>query len=67
MKSPVAFRTDPFLVDRREAARLLCVCGNTIGNLVRRGELSSIKIGSRRLFDLSDLRRFIESRKGACH
>ena len=53
----------PFLVDRQEAGRLLGVCGNTIDNLRRRGELPSLKIASRRLFDVADLRRFIEARK----
>ncbi|MCE7974269.1 MAG: DNA-binding protein [Leptolyngbya sp. PLA1] len=52
------------LVDRREAGRLLGVCGNTIDNLRRRGELPSVKIAARRLFDVADLRRFIDARKG---
>lgn len=55
----------PFLVDRREAGRLLGVCGNTIDNLRRRGELPSIKIAARRLYDLADLRAYIDARKGA--
>lgn len=54
---------EPMLVDRREAGRLLGVCGNTIDNLRRRGELPSVKIAARRLFDVADLRRFIEARK----
>lgn len=53
----------PLLVDRREAGRLLGVCGNTIDNLRRRGELPSVKIAARRLFDVDDLRRFIDARK----
>lgn len=56
--------TAPLLVDRREAGRLLGVCGNTIDNLRRRGELPSVKIAARRLFDVADLRRFIDARKG---
>lgn len=54
----------PMLVDRRETARILCVCPNTITNLQRRGELIPVRIGTRVLFDVADLRRFIESRKG---
>jgi len=54
----------PMLVDRREAARLLGVSPGTIDNLRTRGELQSIKIGARRLFDLADLRKLIESCKG---
>lgn len=51
------------LVDRREAARLLGVSGGTIDNLRARGELPSLKIATRRLFDVADLRRFIDARK----
>ncbi len=54
----------PLLVDRREAGRLLGVSPGTIDNLRTRGELPSVKIAARRLFDLTDLRRLIESRKG---
>lgn len=57
--------TAPLLVDRREAGRLLGVCGNTIDNLRRRGELPSVKIATRRLFDRRDLIAFIDARKGA--
>jgi hypothetical protein len=53
----------PLLVDRREAGRLLGVSPGTIDNLRLRGELASVKLLSRRLFDVEDLRRFIESRK----
>jgi excisionase family DNA binding protein len=54
----------PLLVDRREAGRLLGVSPGTIDNLRTRGELPSVKLLSRRLFDVADLRRYIESRKG---
>ncbi len=52
------------LVDRREAGRLLGVSPGTIDNLRLRGELPSVKVRARRLFDVADLRRFIEARKG---
>ena len=51
------------LVDRLEAAQALGVSPGTIDNLRRRGELPSVKIGTRRLFDMADLRRFIDARK----
>lgn len=51
------------LIDRHEAARLLGVSPGTIDNLRTRGELPSIKIGTRRLYDVTDLNHFIESRK----
>lgn len=53
----------PLLVDRLEAARLLSVSPGTIDNMRKRGELSSIKLGARRLYDLADLRALIEARK----
>ena len=51
------------LVDRLNAAQALGVSPGTIDNLRRSGELPSVKIGTRRLFDMADLRRFIEERK----
>lgn len=51
------------LVDRLEAARLLGVGPTTIDNLRLSGELPSLKIAARRLFDVADIRRFIEARK----
>lgn len=59
------FSTTPLLVDRREAGRLLGVSPGTIDNLRTRGELPSLKLLSRRLFDVADLLRYIEARKGA--
>lgn len=54
----------PWLVDRREAARIMGVSPGTIDNLRLRGDLKSIKLMARRLFDVADLRRFIDARKG---
>lgn len=51
------------LINRQEAARLLGVSPGTIDNLRTQGELPSIKIGTRRLYDVTDLIYFIESRK----
>jgi excisionase family DNA binding protein len=51
------------LVDRLNAAQALGVSPGTIDNLRRSGELPSVKIGTRRLFDMADLRRFIDARK----
>jgi len=51
------------LVDRHEAARLLGVSPGTIDNLRARGELPSVKIAARRLYDLEDLRAYIAARK----
>lgn len=57
--------TPPLLVDRREAARLLGVSPGTVDNLRARGELPSLKLAARRLYDVADLRRFIERVKAA--
>lgn len=56
--------TAPMLVDRREAARLLGVSAGTIDNLRLRGELASVKLLARRLFDRRDLLALIDARKG---
>ncbi len=53
----------PLLVDRREAGRLLGVSPGTVDNLRTRGELPSLKIAARRLFDVADLRRYIDAQK----
>lgn len=53
----------PLLVDRREAARLLGVSPGSVDNLRNAGELPSVKLLSRRLFDVADLQRLIDSRK----
>lgn len=53
----------PRLTNRRGAGRYLAVCPRTIANMVRRGELAEVHIGSRRLYDIADLDRLIEERK----
>ena len=58
----------PLLVDEREARRLLGgVCAKTMYNLRRSGELRAVKIGSRIMYDMVDLRAFIDRQKGAGH
>ena len=64
MASDNNFTTEPMLIDRREAARLLGVSPGTIDNLRTRGELQSMKLGARRLFDVADLRKLIQVCKG---
>jgi hypothetical protein len=56
------------LVDEREARRLLGgLCTKTMYNLRRAGELPGVKIGTRTMYDVADLRRFIDRQKGAGH
>lgn len=56
--------TPPLLVDKLEAARLLSISPSTLETLWRSGELPSLKIGARRLYDVADLRAFIARKKG---
>lgn len=54
----------PLLVDESEARRLLGgLCAKTMYNLRRARELPGVKIGSRIMYDVADLRRFIDRAK----
>jgi hypothetical protein len=55
----------PMLVAEREAGRLLGVCPKTVFNLRKAGELTAVKIGTRTLYDVSDLKAFIARQKSA--
>jgi hypothetical protein len=58
----------PMLIPEREARRLLGgLCAKTMYNLRRDGLLPAVKIGSRTMYDVADLRRFIDRQKGAGH
>ena len=58
----------PLLVDEREARRLLGgLCAKTMYNLRRSGDLGGVKIGTRIMYDVADLRAFIQRQKGAGH
>jgi helix-turn-helix protein len=58
----------PMLVDEREARRLLGgLCAKTMYNLRRDGLLPAVKIGTRTMYEVADLRTFIERQKGASH
>jgi len=58
----------PLLVDEREACRLLGgLCAKTMYNRRRAGALPAVKIGTRTMYDLADLRAFIERQKGGGH
>lgn len=56
-------KAEPLLVDGRSAARLLSVSERTLWSLSNRGELASVKIGRRRLYDPRDLTAFIDRQK----
>jgi len=48
-----------------EAAQRVSVCSKTVFNLIRRGELPARKIGARTVILVSDLERFLETRRKA--
>lgn len=50
---------NPLLVDRLTAAKMLGISGTTLDLLRIAGQIQSLKIGSRRLFPVADLHRFI--------
>lgn len=52
----------PVLLDVKTAAVLLSVSERTAWDLVGRGELKSIKIGSRRLIPRTAISEFVESK-----
>lgn len=47
------------LVSRTEAARMLGVSIGTVDNLRRRGELASLKLGTRCMIRIEDLNRLV--------
>lgn len=53
------------LVDRLEAARMLGVSPGTVDNLRIQGSLPSIKLGARRLYEVAELHRLIQSRRSS--
>jgi excisionase family DNA binding protein len=61
--SPQPQPSTVLLIDRHEAARLLGVSAGTIDNMRTRGELASLKLGARRLYDVADLRALIAAKK----
>ena len=57
----------PLLVDEREARRLLGgLCAKTMYNLRKAGELPIFTDGSWTMYDVADLRAFIERQKAGC-
>lgn len=63
--APAPTTLAPMLVDRLQTAKLLGICPNTVTNLEKRGELIPVRIGTRVLYDVNDIKRFIERQKGA--
>lgn len=60
---PAAANCEPWLVDSREAARLLNVSERALWELGATGKLPRVRVGRSVRFDLADLRSFIDSQK----
>ena len=54
----------PRLLTSREAAQMLRISERTLFSLSKRGELQTVRIGSRKLYDPLDIAKFIEASKG---
>jgi excisionase family DNA binding protein len=52
------------LLTKHQAADVLGVCPRTIDNFIARRELRVVRLGRRTKIDPSDLRRFIDEKKG---
>jgi hypothetical protein len=64
--APTTSGSYPMLVNERDARRLLGgLCAKTMYNLRRTRDLPGVKIGSRIMYDVADLRAFIDRQKGA--
>lgn len=55
--------SDPWLVDSKHAAALLGISPRSLFELHATQKLPSLTIGRRRLFDLADLRAFVDAAK----
>ena len=53
---------EPLTVNAKEAARLLGICERTLRTLTRNGELPVVRIMTRVLYSVEDLREFIRQR-----
>lgn len=51
------------LLSRTETARLLGISTSTLARLTQEGHLPCVFIGVRVLFDINDVKRFIQTRK----
>ena len=51
------------LIGVKEAAKALGISDRTLWTFTQRGELPHVKIGSRVLYPLSDLQKWIDARK----
>ena len=53
---------EPLTVNAKEAARLLGICERTLRTLTKSGELPVVRIMTRVLYSVEDLREFIRQR-----
>ena len=52
----------PLLVRQERAAKLLAVSRQTITGMLRRGEITAVRVGNRRLIPFESLRQWVVAR-----
>jgi len=63
MRTSTPIKSEPLLVNEREAAQLLGVSPRTVWSLNASGELRSVRIGRCKRYDLADLLAYIARKK----
>jgi len=64
---PIKSNIEPILYTVAEAAKLLRISERTLWELTKNGLISCVRIGRRVLYDLNDLREFVNSHKEVNH
>lgn len=58
-------QSQPLAVDEREAARLLGISQRTLWGLADAGKVRAVKIGTRKLYPVSELQRYLQAQLDA--
>ena len=62
---PPAVVLEPIVLGLPEAAAVLCICPNSLGELAKAGAVPSFKLGRRRLFNRAALQRWADAQQAA--
>jgi len=49
---------EPLLLNERRAAKMLGICGRTLFDLQKRGEITARRLGGRKLYHIDDIRNY---------
>lgn len=66
MTATIPTTAEPLAVNERHAAKLLNVSPRTVFNLTASGKLRSFKIGTRKLYSVASLQKFIADQESLC-